>query len=442
MDSNRHMRWTVALAVGSTLAALTAAQDHEVQATLPPSIPTHIMTEQQVLMAYDGQTSQHFGTTVAVSENIAAVGAPVHIAQGVDSGSVYVFRRNGLEWQESGLLLPRDGAMGDRFGASIALSENAIVVGAPNADGVGTNSGAVYVFHRGPSGWIQYAKLQPQDAGHGDRFGTSVAVHKNTIVIGAPAHRNFTSNYGCAYVYQLNRSQWTQSAVLTASDGGNTTGFGSSVAIGKSWVVVGSRFENIYGIASGATYVFRRDKTEFVQEAQLVPPVGRGHDGFGNSLALSGNELLIGTWGGQLDKGYAAIYHHDGVRWSPFAKLQASDGFQNDGFGYAVTFAGENALIGAQTGLSRTGWTVSAYLFRFSGDHWQETKKLVTSNNASIFFGGFSVSGTDRFILLGGYSSVQGAAYIFDPTDSDAHPMDSDQRAQTIEFDSLPPNRD
>ncbi|HKQ49198.1 MAG TPA: choice-of-anchor Q domain-containing protein [Phycisphaerae bacterium] len=378
--------------------------------------PTPTIIERQVLRAHDNQPGQFFGTTVAISENTAAVGAPAHVADGIESGGVYTFRRNGQGWQQSTLLVPSDGAADDRFGASIALSANTLVVGAPDADGVGASSGAVYIFRRSPSDWIQYTKLQPIDAGPWDRFGTSVAIHKNTIVIGAPLRQ-------CAYVYRFDGLEWIQNAVLRGYETSIAPGFGTSVAIDSSWVVVGSPMESDFGSASGATHVFRRGDADFIHEARLIPPVGRSSDRFGTSLALSGNDLLIGTWRGN----YVAVYHYDGVRWFPQARLQASDESASNHFGYAVAFAGQDILVGAQIGWSSGGY-VTAYLFRFSGDHWQETMKFVPSESSPSGLGGYSLAGTKRTILVGvvGYGPDE-SAYIFDPADGVGARMDTHQ---------------
>ena len=86
---------------------------------------------------------------------------------------------------------------GDLFGFSVAVSGDTVVVGAYNEDGDATSTaaapndnasqaGAAYVFVRSGTSWSQEAYLKASNAGASDRFGFSVAVSGDTVVVGAP----------------------------------------------------------------------------------------------------------------------------------------------------------------------------------------------------------------------------------------------------------------
>ncbi|MGH9939852.1 MAG: FG-GAP repeat protein, partial [Blastocatellia bacterium] len=139
--------------------------------------------QQQKLVASDGERADQFGISVAVSDETIVVGVPFDNG-GSGKGSAYVFTRGGTGWTEQQKLMPSDGVNGDFFGHSVAISGGTIVVGAPSVGQSGAEDlGAVYVFARSGTGWIQQQKITAGDPGVGDLFGQSVAVSGGTIVV-------------------------------------------------------------------------------------------------------------------------------------------------------------------------------------------------------------------------------------------------------------------
>ena len=102
-----------------------------------------------------------------------------------DSGSAYVFTRTGTTWTEQAKLTASDGAADDRFGSSVAIAGDTIVVGAYWDDDNGSDSGSAYVFTRTGTTWTEQAKLTASDGAADDQFGRSVAIAGDTIVVGA-----------------------------------------------------------------------------------------------------------------------------------------------------------------------------------------------------------------------------------------------------------------
>jgi hypothetical protein len=102
-------------------------------------------------------------------------------------------------------IVAHDAAAGDQFGIAVSLSGETIVIGAPFDDDAGPASGSAYVFQRevgGGDGWGQVKKLTADDAAEGDRFGYTVAISGNTVVVGAPADDDAGSESGGAYVFE------------------------------------------------------------------------------------------------------------------------------------------------------------------------------------------------------------------------------------------------
>ena len=151
------------------------------------SVVAPSLVNEQKLTASDGAASDQFGISVAVSGATIVVGMPFDdIGGNVNQGSAYVFKRQGGSWVETQKLTASDGAVFDQFGFSVAVSGATIVVGA-RLDDIGGNftQGSAYVFERQGGSWVETQKLTASDGAAGDQFGASVAVSGATIVVGA-----------------------------------------------------------------------------------------------------------------------------------------------------------------------------------------------------------------------------------------------------------------
>lgn len=199
------------------------------------------------------------------------VGVPGDTISGNNyQGSAYLFNRNrggANNWGQFRRLLASDGAKQDNFGASVSISGNFVVVGAPRGDGTYIQQGSAYIFARdqgGVNNWGVVKKLLASDGARDDRFGFSVAISGNSVVVGAK-YNEIDSNYnqGSAYLYKRNSggtNNWGQTRRFLASDGDKGDTLGSSVAISGSTIVVGANGKddgsNPPGPARGAAYIY------------------------------------------------------------------------------------------------------------------------------------------------------------------------------------------
>jgi len=146
-------------------------------------------TEQWKLTASDAYAGDNLGSSVAIDGDTAVVGAYEEDPGGgiAQAGSAYVFVRNGTTWSQQQKLCAADANAGDRFGISVALSGDMAVIGAHESDPGGgiAQAGSAYVFVRDGTTWIQQEKLYADDANAGDRFGISVALRGDTVLVGA-----------------------------------------------------------------------------------------------------------------------------------------------------------------------------------------------------------------------------------------------------------------
>jgi len=312
--------------------------------------------QQAELTASDGAYGNDFGDSVAISGNTAVIGAPQHPYSGPNAaqGAAYVFVQSGGAWVQQAELTASDGAAFDGFGASVAVSGSTIVVGAPPRT-VGSNQyqGAVYVFVESGGTWSQQAELTASDGGSNNYFGFSVALSGSTITVGATGHSATGSNVaqGAAYVFVESGGTWTQQAELTASDGMAYDQLGSSVAVSGSTVVAGAPCHAVNYLCQGAAYVFVESGGTWSQQEELTASDGGGNDDFGWSVALSGSTMLMGAThhmvGSNITQGAAYVFVESGGTWSQQEELTSADGVANDFFGYSVALSGSTVLVGA-----------------------------------------------------------------------------------------------
>ena len=307
------------------------------------------------LMAVPGVADDQFGYSVALSGETALVGAPSHTVAGKPfAGAAYVFVRSGESWSRQAELTAADARALDRFGASLALSGETALIGAARHDTGGKPfAGAAYVFARAAGAWTQQAELHATDGAENDSFGCSVALSGETALVGAWGHATAGQrNAGAAYVFARVPGMWTQQAELTAGDTAAGDHFGREVTLAGDTALISAELKTVAGNdEAGAAYVFRRSARSWTQQARLTAADAATNDYFGSSLALSGEAALIGAPGhdiaGQSSVGAAYVFTFTAGAWAQEAELTAADGAVDDWFGNAVAFSGATALIGA-----------------------------------------------------------------------------------------------
>jgi FG-GAP repeat len=262
---------TVSVSGGTIAVGARLADSRAADAGAAYVFTRHNGSWQQVrkLIASDAAAGDIFGR-VSIDRDVMVVTADLNDNRGHNAGKAYAFQNRGGAWVEVAQMTANDGTAGDEFGISLALTDGTAVFGAIGSKGRGEHSGAAYVFERRSSGWVQVARLTANDGATADEFGWSVAGDSDTIVVGAPNHNGAGTRAGAAYVFERRAGVWTQAAKLTASDAAPITSFGSTVAISRNTIVVGMRL-NGAGKRSGAAYVFERGDGGWSEVARLVP---------------------------------------------------------------------------------------------------------------------------------------------------------------------------
>jgi FG-GAP repeat protein len=266
------------------------------------------------------------------------------------TGAAYVFTQSGGGWRQTSELTASDPVQSGGFGWGVALSADGstALVGA-NGQGV---AGEGYVFRESRRTWTQTTVLSPSDGEPGDAFGDAVALtgDGSTAVVGAPVHGGAFTGVGAAYVFGESGEGWTQTAELSPSDGAAEDGFGISVAVSRTGSVVAIGASGHHK-AFGSAYVFTRSAGSDNETEELTAADGSGFDFFGTSLAVSGNGSVIAV-GADLhhhQAGAEYIYTRNADAWTQKAELASTRRRESDWFGCSTGISddGSTLLIGA-----------------------------------------------------------------------------------------------
>ena len=368
----------------------------------------------------DDAANDQFGYTVALSGTSALVGVPSNdLGSATDAGSAYVFTRVGLIWSQQAKLTPSDRASGAQFGSAVALEGDTAVIGAWFDDvNANANQGSAYVYIRTGNVWSEQAKLIAGDGAPEDRFGKAVTLSGDSAIVGANgAAVGANADQGAAYVFTRTGTIWSQQSKLSAGDGAINDYFGSSVAMSGDNALIGALSADIgANFDQGAAYVFVRNGSGvWSQQVKLRALDGASVDYFGIAVALSGNTALVGAYrdntGGNPGQGSAYVYTRAGLGvWSQQAKLGADDGSAGDEFGAAVALSGDTAIIGARSNdLGANIDQGAAYIFTRTGTVWSEYARLTGDGGAAGDAVGAAVAISGESVLIGAPKSDLGA---------------------------------
>ena len=391
--------------------------------------------------ANDGGYSDHFGYSVSISGDTICVGAATDDDNGYFSGSAYIFERDQggpNAWGEIVKITPVDGSYGDRFGTSVSISGETAVVGAHQDDDNGTDSGSAYVFHRdhgGPEVWGQIAKITPSDGAFNDRFGFSLAIAGDTAVIGSEWDDDNGSSSGSAFVFQRDQGgidAWGQVAKITPADGGEDNRFGHSVSIIGDTALVGSYSDDDNGDYSGSAYVFQRNQggtDAWGEVAKITPADGATGDVFGDSVALSGDNAVVGATGDDdfdSSSGSTYIFGRDQGgpdAWGQVTKRSCPGALtaRDDVFGTSVSISADTAIIGAPHYPNNPTEIGSAYVFQRNQDGtdaWGLTTRLTNDDGEGGDWFGYTVSVSGDAAIVGAWGddingAYSGSVYVF-----------------------------
>ncbi len=252
------------------------------------------------LTASDGAAGDHFGWDMVIAANQLIVSAYSDTNNNhADAGALYVFEKSGGNWQQVDKLTASDGQAGDRFGISLASSQDRMVVGAHTADGAAIDSGAVYLFEFDGASWQQTRRIEASNGQFEDRFGTDLAIDGDTIMVAAQFTDVDGDNTGSVYVFESIDGIWSETQQILATDPLPEQRFGETLQFDGQTLAIGAVTASAMHPADGAVFLYTQQMDTWLPSQSLLPKTAGTDGAFGKSLLLDQKYLLISEqWGG------------------------------------------------------------------------------------------------------------------------------------------------
>ena len=318
-------------------------------------------------------------------------------------------------------LVPADGATNDLFGAAVAISGGHLLAGAPSHEGFGYLAGAAYAFEMQDGQWTQVQKLPPPVLETYSEFGTSIDIQGDLAAIGWPGAMQGSVRSGLVILYSWTGTEWTLTQTLSDPDGENGDRFGTSICIDGDQLIIGCQLDDFAADNAGSALVYRRIDNTWQFEQRLAPSQGDEFAWAGRDVAIDGNLAVFGAyleWNvGEIQAAGAAYVFHrgDDGTWSEEARLVAADPYPGNYFGYSVSLDGERLAIGSILNDSPIEDSGAVYLFTRDGGSWTQ-EKLLPPDVGGEFGYSVSLNGDDLFVgavYHAGPGFATGAVYRF-----------------------------
>ena len=378
----------------------------------------------------DPSSLARFGSSVSLFNDTAVIGARLADPSGVtNAGEAYVYQYSGGMWNLSECLSASDKSASAGFGSSVSISGDTIAVGAPSALVNGKNAGGVYIFTNSGGIWTQAASIASPDEANSVKFGTSVSLDDDTFVTGSPLAPtgSATTAPGRAYVYTGSGTTWIRTANLSAwSNPSANAFFGNSVSLDGDTIVVGAQYADPGFTNAGQAYIFKKTGI-WTQDESLTAPDRSANAYFGNSVSIHGTIVVIGAYLadplGVYDGGAAYVFEYSGGAWDLVATLSAADESDGDGFGKAISLHKTTVIAGAPyASTSGTSMAGKAYAFDLISPVPAPTVTAITPSSGvntsdveitNLTGTGFSMTGTTEVRLIRtGYSNITTTATV------------------------------
>lgn len=364
-------------------------------------VPDRLVTERHRVEATNLTNNSRWGHSLSSESEVAIVGARNYDMPGPvggGEGAAFIFIKSGDQWIEQTRINASDLQSGDNFGYAVAVQGDYVFVGAPRAGS--SDQGAVYIFHKSGNSWSEVGIINASDGQNGDYFGEYLDVDGNYLIVGAPkADVGGVTNSGAAYVYYNSGGTWTQQAKIFPANPVGTTSFPSAVAIDGTNIVCGRASSTVNGNANqGSAFIFERSGSSWIEKQEIfIGSNGGVGDNFGYSVDIDGNNIIVGARYQGLNgnsSGRADLFQWNGSNWNFTDYLKPSDIIPFDSFGESVSISGDNIIVGCSQHDLNLNAAGAAYHYQISGSKAnlqhkfiaaQETQQALFGTRVSIY---------------------------------------------------------
>lgn len=345
--------------------------------------------------AYEG-----FGSMLAIKDGVLAIGTRgekthIHTKGGDSAGWTSVAALHEQSFQQSG-----------SAEKSIAVQDRGtVLVGDPNSGYVEKAAGAVRVYKQIAGTWTEYTTIAPADLEAYEAFGTSIALDRHLLAVGATGQ----NNSGAVHIYEYSAGQWRNPFRIVPKDNAANQEFGHSMSVSNGNVVVGAPGDG--DGKNGAVYVYTKSSGTWLVE-KIVQQNQRLDARFGRAVFMFDDLLFISAMRDDqgrsaFNEGIVYVYAKQNGAWKIIQKLKPEENDSNSEFGAAIARAGNMLAIGApKSDLGRKrGGAVYLYKQTNKGEMWTFERSITPSGlrNGDRF--GASVIFNNLDLLVGAYGN-------------------------------------
>jgi hypothetical protein len=303
-----------------------------------------VWIEQQRLTPSHSNQRQYFGSSIALKGNTALIGA----SGAEDKGAVYVFEEQNGSWTQQQKLIATDGQISDFFGYAVDLDGDTALIGAPGTSFIsGEQAGAAYIFKRQNGTWSEQQRLVISDS---HLFGWSLALDGTRALIGAFLTKTETNEAdGAVYAFERVNDLWTLSQKITANDPPNTPipveGFGYDVALDGNTAAISSIavFDDDITLLPQPVHIMNYVNGTWVRQQLLTPSDGNPSEdhAFGYDMALH-NGVLV-----SLQSSAAYVFILQNAIWTEQQKIVSDGIIPHEYFPLTVALHADTLMISA-----------------------------------------------------------------------------------------------
>lgn len=372
-------------------------------------------------MAYQAKSDNEFGYSVAIHDDYMIVGQqsdddlpPSSTNDGIgrNSGAAYLYQKVSNEWKRISTFIDNEGDSYSLLGASVAINDAHLAVGAPRDRVNNQNSGSVLTATKVNGSFLTHqplvTKITPPDHQNNANFGVDISLDGDILAVGAPEFGGSDDDGGSVYTYHWNGSTWVYDQKINALDSipNQAEHFGTSVAVSGNIMIVGA----IGKEATGSIYFFEKTGNNWVQTHKFTAPSSSGITRFGTRVALSGNYAVASDPTANSNDGFVQFYYYNGTQWVLEQSINGSLGL-NRQFGASLAIEGDHAIISSAA-------SVQLQKFERQGTTWVDQGITTVPGHSTAFYRSFGVDlDGDQIVVGKGAERLegttgQGAAYI------------------------------
>lgn len=400
MEKSSHIglqRIILILVLIFTLMALNAETPKSANKDLeiPKSLIQHLKpTPDGIIGYYDG-----FGDNILMVENMAFISAPFAMKNGV----VSIYEFDGSSWNETAKIMPPTNVLEPLFGFAMDYAGNQLVIGAPGEADNEINTGSVYIFTHVDDSWVLSQKINANDSAIGDRFGYSISLTDNHLLVGAPAKVDEPGTSGAIYAFAQDGGQWTETQKITLDSSTDYHAFGKAIASYENKLIAIA--ENYKSLNHAGVFNAFEFNGNWQITQQFVPKAFTSSH-FGSDIEMTTDKVIIGdsyqyNEADSVRSGavFNTVYDSINQVWLEPEPFYHDTPELGDYFGASLNLSGNKLVVGASRKNTDVNGAGVIYVFELLNNDWFQSHQITDINNLEHSRMGSAVAIKDDLIL-------------------------------------------